>query len=171
MAILAHDEILKQIEQGIIKIEPFDPKRVGPASIDCTLGTTFRRFKNLHEAIDLTSDEFDADKFSEEIAVTDGITLQSGQAILGVTQEKITLPPTICGWIQGRSRFARLGLMVHIASSFIQPGVSNHQVLELFNAGPMAITIHPTVAVCQIIFEETVGSGVYSGKFQGQMKP
>lgn len=152
-------------------IDPFDPKRVGPASIDCRLGRTFRKFKNLHETVELDSDQFDIERFSEEITVTESITLQSGETILGVTEEKITLPPTICGWIQGRSRFARLGLMVHISSSFIQPGVSNHQVLELFNAGPMAIAIHPGVAICQIIFEETVGGGIYSGKFQGQTKP
>jgi len=171
MAILTHDAIVERIEKGIITIDPFDPKRVGPASVDCTLGSTFRVFKNLHQTVELASDVFDAEPFSEEVIVEDAITLQSGQAILGVTKEKITLPSNLCGWIQGRSRFARLGLMVHISSSFMQPGVSNHQVLELFNAGPMAIAIHPGIAICQIIFEETLGNSAYTGMFQGQEKP
>jgi len=171
MAVLTHDVILDYIDRKIISIDPFDPKRVGPASIDLTLDNQFRVFKNLHETLDLHSETFDPDVFSEVKTVEKSILLQPGQTILGVTVEKVTLPPTLCGWIQGRSRFARIGLMVHISSSFIQPGVENKQVLELFNAGPMPINIFPGVSVCQILFEETVGNASYHGQYQHQDKP
>jgi deoxycytidine triphosphate deaminase len=36
--ILAKPEILNQIRNGRIKIEPYDENAVGPASIDLTLG-------------------------------------------------------------------------------------------------------------------------------------
>lgn len=171
MAILTHDEIIKRIDEGTIVIDPLDTKKIGPASIDLTLDKTFRIFKSLHTPIELSSDTFDVDSVSEIITVDKSITLQSGQAILGITIEKVTLPPNICGWIQGRSRFARIGLMVHISSSFIQPGISNKQVLELFNAGPISITIHPGISICQVIFEETIGNASYTGKFQEQKSP
>lgn len=53
---------------------------------------------------------------------------------LGITQEKICLSPEYCGLLEGRSRFARLGLFVHITAGFMQPGIENRQVLEIFNA-------------------------------------
>lgn len=171
MAVLTRNQIFKRIDNGEIIIEPFDKKRVGPASIDLTLDTTFRVFKNVHELVHLSSDAIDVDAVSELTQVHDFFTLLPGHTVLGITVEKITLPPTICGWIQGRSRFARIGLMVHITASFIQPGVSNKQVLEMSNAGPMPLALHPGVAICQLIFEEVKGEGRYSGKFVDQTLP
>lgn len=39
MAILSGNEIRKQIELGVITIDPFNPKRVNQTSVDLTLGT------------------------------------------------------------------------------------------------------------------------------------
>jgi len=171
MAILTHNDILQKIKAGIIKIEPFNSKNLGPASIDLTLDNKFRVFKNVNEIVHLKTDEFNFDETSETITIKDYINLMPGQTILGITKEKLTLPDTICGWIQGRSRFARIGLMVHITASFIQPGVSNKQVLEMNNAGPISIAIYPGIAICQIILEETTGQGKYQGKFKNQNFP
>jgi dCTP deaminase len=171
MAILTHDELIKKIDEGTIKIDPFDPKRVGPASIDFTLGTRFRIFKELKETIELKSDAFDPDEFSDLVTLNERLVIHPHETVLGITVEKLTLPGSICGWIQGRSRFARVGLMVHITSSFIQPGISNHQVLEIYNAGPIPIAIYPGIAVCQIVFEETAGNARYTGKYRNQTSP
>lgn len=171
MAVLTRNQIFKRIDNGEIIIEPFDTKRVGPASVDLTLDTTFRVFKNVHELVHLTGDDVDVDAVSELTQVHDFFTLLPGQTVLGIAVEKITLPPTICGWIQGRSRFARIGLMVHITASFIQPGVSNKQVLEMSNAGPMPLALHPGVAICQLILEEVKGEDRYAGKFVNQSLP
>ena len=35
---------------------------------------------------------------------------------------------------EGRSRFARIGLFVHITAGFMNPGINNRQVLEIYNA-------------------------------------
>lgn len=61
--------------------------------------------------------------------------------------------------------------MVHMTASFMQPGVSNRQVLELNNVGPVPLAIYPGTAVCQFIFEECVGRARYQGRFQNQTKP
>ena len=87
---------------------------------------------------------------------------------MGMTLEKITLPDNICGRLEGRSRFARLGLLVHITASFMQPGISNHQVLEMYNASPFPLAIHPGTKICQFVFEYTVGEGHYRGRFARQ---
>lgn len=171
MAVLTRPEILRRIDDGTIGIEPFDAGKVGPASIDLHLDRQFRVFRPVQEIFHVT-DDADHQAVTDLIEVDDYFLLLPGQAIHGITQERITLPPNICGWIQGRSRFARVGLMVHVTASFMQPGISNSkQVLEMNNAGPMPLAIHPGIAICQIILEECLGSASYTGRFQEQQVP
>ena len=85
-----------------------------------------------------------------------------------IIEETISLPEDICGWIQGRSRFARLGLMVHITASLIQPGSKGRQVLEIFNAGNVALRLYPGTKICQVIFERCEGKASYRGGFLEQ---
>ena len=59
--------------------------------------------------------------------------LAPGETILGITRERVRLPPDVAGWLEVRSRFARLGLMIHVTSGFMAPGVDNRQVLEMSN--------------------------------------
>jgi dCTP deaminase len=55
--------------------------------------------------------------------------------VLGLTKEKITLADNISDRFEGRSRFARFGLAVHVTAGFMHPGISNHLVLEIVNSG------------------------------------
>jgi dCTP deaminase len=101
----------------------------------------------------------------------DTITIHPQETILGVTREKVTLPGDICGWIEGRSRFARLGLLIHISAGLIQPGVSNHQVLEITNLGPNMLELHAGERICQLAFQRCEGKAMYEGKFKMQQTP
>ncbi len=171
MGVLTRPELLKRIEAGEIRIEPFDPACVGPASIDLHLGSQFRVFRPIQDIFHV-NDASDHRAVTDIIEVEDYFLLLPGHAIHGVTVEQITLPDNICGWIQGRSRFARIGLMVHVTANFMQPGIENaKQVLEMNNAGPMPLAVHPGTAICQIILEECVGHAHYSGRFQSQQLP
>lgn len=53
--------------------------------------------------------------------------------------------------IADSSRFARLGLSVHITASFINPGVDNRTVLEIFNASQLTVALYPGTKICQMI--------------------
>lgn len=171
MCILTRPELLRLIEAGEIVIEPFDPALVGPASIDLRLGREFRVFQPAREIFHVT-DEADHRSVTELVQVDDSFLLLPGQAVLGITEERVTLPDYVCGWIQGRSRFARVGLMVHVTANFMQPGiVRTRQVLEMNNAGPIPLAIHPGTAICQIILETCIGRAQYVGRFQGQSHP
>jgi len=169
MSILAKPEILKQIKNGNIKIEPLSPNNIGPASIDLTLGNYFRIFKANQKICDVT-DEADYQKVTKLIKA-DSIVIKPQETILGITKEKLTLAPNICGWLEGRSRFARLGLMVHISCSFMQPGIGNQQVLEISNMGHMPLRLRVGVKICQFIFQTTIGKARYQGKFSHQTTP
>lgn len=171
MAVLTRPEILRRIDDGTIVIDPFDPAQVGPASIDLHLDRQFRVFRRIQEIFHVT-DESDHRLVTDLLEVEDYFLLLPGQAIHGITQERITLPDNVCGWIQGRSRFARVGLMVHVTANFMQPGIANaKQVLEMNNAGPIPLAIHPGTAICQIILEDCTGGASYGGRFQSQQVP
>ncbi len=169
MSILTRDHIVAEIRQGNISIEPFDESMIGPGSIDLHLGEEFRIFKKVHEIVDI-NEHADYEAITERVTAPGGIVLMPGETILGVTKERIRLAPSLCGWLEGRSRFARFGLLVHISAGFMQPGIDNHQVLEMTNFSPMPLRIHPGTAICQFIFQRTIGEAVYQGRFKAQQK-
>lgn len=169
MTVLTHDEILKEIKKGNIRIEPFDEAKVGPGSIDLHLGDEFRLFKKVHKVVHVT-DKVDPRQFTEVVKVKDYLLLMPGEAAMGITKEKITLAPNLCGWFEGRSRFARLGLLVHISASFLQPGISNRQVLEMSNMSHMPLAIYPGTALCQLVIERAEGNAVYKGRYRNQKR-
>ncbi len=172
MVVLTKDVILSKIRKNRIKIEPFNEANIGPASMDLTLGNEFRVFKS-HIKEHFVTDEAAAERITKEVIIPDHetISIKPGELILGITREKITLPNNICGWLQGRSRFARLGLMVHITASLMQPGISNRQVLELYNASKVTLRIPPGIKICQFVFEECKGNAKYSGRYKEQIIP
>jgi dCTP deaminase len=172
MAILTRNHILKLIESGKLEIDPYLDTLVGPASIDLRLGNDFRVFKNARTTYDVTEGN-GIDEITELVHVPDDekLMLMPGRSCLGVTLERIKLPSNVCGWLQGRSRFARLGLVIHATASFIQPGVNNKQVLEITNTGHIPLNLIPKVALCQIILEECLGDEIYSGKYSNQIRP
>jgi len=163
--ILTKQEILKQIKRGKIKIEPFEESQVGPVSIDLTLDNELRIFNKKSSLID---ENADYKSISKVINISKGYALKPGELVLGITKEKITLPENICGWLNSRSRFARIGLMSHITAPFIAPGVSNHQILEIFNASKNKIKLIPGTKICQLVLQECKGNAKYIGKFKGQ---
>jgi dCTP deaminase len=167
MSILTHDEILKEISAGNIKIDPFQQECVGPASVDLHLGNEFRVFRKVHDIVRVTPDA-NYEEITEKVLVDEHLLLMPQETVLGITVEKISLASHLCGWLEGRSRFSRLGLLVHISASFMQPGIENKQVLEISNFSPTPMALHPGTPVCQFIFQYTIGSAKYQGKFRNQ---
>ncbi len=168
--ILTRDEILAEIKAGNIEITPFNEKSVGPASIDLHLSRAFRLFDGPRKVIRVEDHSVDYRKVTKGVLLEEGETLllMPGETMLGMPQEKIKLSGNICGWLEGRSTFARIGLLIHISASFMQPGIANHQVLEMSNFGPVPLEIVPNILVCQFIFQRTTGNATYQGKFQNQ---
>src|SRR5579875_948477 len=167
MGVLTHDAIMREMEAGTIKVDPFTSDQVGPASIDLRLDHTFWLFENRH-TIHEVSEESDFELLTRKIVSPEGVLLQTGETILGLTVERVTLAPHLCGWLEGRSRFARLGLAVHVTAGFMQPGIDNRQVLEMTNLGPTPLKLRPGVRVCQLVVERCEGEAVYRGRFAAQ---
>jgi len=172
MAILIGDELKNALKSGLIKVEPLEDGQIGPGSVDLTLGNDFRIFKQQGEAYHI-KDNSDFHDITDLVNIKNGdyMVIKPGEMILGITKEKITLPENISGRLEGRSRFARFGLAVHVTASFMQPGISNQQVLEIVNLGHAPLALYPGTKICQFVFERCEGTAKYVGKFSEQDKP
>ena len=167
MAVLTRDAILAEIEAGNLVIDPFEPDQLGAASIDLTLGEEIRVIEGGAQPIDVLADS-DYRNHTAVQRLDDPYVLEPGCTIHGITRERIHLPSNLCGFLEGRSRFARLGLMIHVTSAFVQPGVDNRQVLEMSNVSGHPLRIHPGVRLCQIVLMRTEGRAAYRGRFAEQ---
>jgi dCTP deaminase len=167
MTVLTRDAILREIDEGRIKLDPFERSQVGVASIDLTLGSDIREILNDPSAIRV-EDDTDYRDHTRVSDLSKPFRLEPGVTIHGITTEHLTLPDNLCGFLEGRSRFARLGLMIHVTSAFVQPGVSNRQVLEMSNVSSRALEIVAGVRICQLVLMRTEGRAVYRGRFQDQ---
>ena len=165
--ILTRDVILREMADGRIAVEPFAVDQVGPASIDLHLGNEIRVMKGGPPVIALV-EEADYREVTRVLALEEPYLLQPGETIHGITRERIRLPGDIGGWLEGRSRFARLGLMIHVTSGFVAPGVNNRQVLEMSNVAGRPLAIHPGVRICQLVLQRCEGSATYSVRFAQQ---
>jgi dCTP deaminase len=171
MCVLTRDCLLSEIESGRLRLDPFDPDQVGPASIDLHLGTEIREPVASDDGPLEIDDHGDATPETRLVQMDPRYVLHPGRTVHGVTTERVTLPPYLCAWIEGRSRIARLGLAVHVTSGFVQPGVCNHQVLEMTNLSDRPLVLRPGIRICQIVVERTEGEAVYRGRFSTQTAP
>ncbi len=74
--------------------------------------------------------------------------------------------------VEGRSSFARCGLLVHFTAPTIHAGFNGRITLELINLGSIPILLYPEAYICQLIIEQVVGTPLKNdSQFQGQTKP
>ncbi|MDD5337425.1 MAG: dCTP deaminase [Candidatus ainarchaeum sp.] len=151
--ILSNKDIKERMRKGEIKIRPFREEQLGSATVDLTLSDEWEFFKKK-----LIGTRVDLEKVPFQEAVekvrADYAMLAPGEIVLAKTLEKITLPAHIMGKLEGRSRYARMGLSIHITSAIVQPGSSNHQVLEILNSAPFTVILHKGMRLSQIVFYE-----------------
>ncbi len=150
--ILSDRDIKRMLKEGRIKITPLDENQIGPASVDLTLSDEWYFFKDEYsrKIVDLRDTGF-AEAFDLKKGKT--ITLKPGELCLGKTVERIRLSDDIMGLLEGRSRYARMGIIIHTTSALVQPGSDNRQVLEIVNLSPFPITLHAGMRISQVVFE------------------
>ncbi|MBK9249117.1 MAG: dCTP deaminase [Ignavibacteria bacterium] len=174
-------EIKSLIYQDELKIIPLmyldhevDGKvhnQIGTTSIDIRLGTSFQVFyPDQYGMIDFTQENnthnFNTSSKRINLDFIEGITITPGQFILGHSMEYIKLPDYICGNLEGRSSFARLGIEIHMTAGYIDPGFEGVLTFEIYNAGPTTVKLYPGMRIGQIRFEKNNKPNVpYSSKY------
>jgi dCTP deaminase len=161
--ILTGSEILKNVENGKITIDPFNTSQVNPNSYNFTLGTKLMIYNNY---------VLDAKKNNEarEIIIPEeGITLANGTVYLGHTQEVIG-SDNFVPIIRGRSSIGRLGLFINITADLIDLGSINQLTLQLNAVQP--VTIYPGMQIGQVTFWTPLGEiKKYEGRYKRSAGP
>jgi dCTP deaminase len=151
-AVLSDGTIIRLVEEGRIRIDPWAPRLVQPASVDLRLGDSFRVFHNHRaSAIDL---RHPPDNLTEEVIVPEGesFVIHPGEFCLGRTLEWVELPDDVVARIEGKSSLGRLGLIVHATAGFCDPGWKGTLTLELNNLTRVPIILHPGLEIAQLSF-------------------
>ncbi len=151
--ILSDRDIRRLLKDGTIKITPLKQGQIGGAGVDLSLSGEWSFFKKslMGKQVDLGKVPFQK---AIETVKADYAILNPGEIVLATTAERISLPASILGKLEGRSRYARMGLSVHITSAIVQPGSENRQVLEILNSAPFTIVLKKGMRVSQIVFHE-----------------
>jgi dCTP deaminase len=174
-SVLSDGTILRLVNDGHIRIDPWDPGLVQPASVDLRLGDSFRVFHNHRaSAIDLRNPP---ENLTEEVVVggDEGFVIHPGEFCLGRTLEWVELPADIVARIEGKSSLGRLGLIVHATAGFCDPGWKGTLTLELNNLTRIPIRLYPGLPIAQLSFmtldrpaQRPYGSAGLGSHYQGQ---
>jgi dCTP deaminase len=175
ISVLSDGTILELVEKGRIRIDPWDPDMVQPASVDLRLGDSFRVFHNHRaSAIDLRRPP---SNLTEEVVVPpdEPFVIHPGEFCLGRTLEWVELPDDIVARIEGKSSLGRLGLIVHATAGFCDPGWKGTLTLELNNLTRVPIRCYPNLPIAQLSFmaldrpaRRPYGSAGLGSHYQGQ---
>ncbi|MDY3049210.1 MAG: dCTP deaminase [Rothia sp. (in: high G+C Gram-positive bacteria)] len=176
--LFSDQDIYQEIETGRIKVEPYDPAMIQPASLDVRIDRFFRLFDNhRYPHIDPSQPQEDLTRLVE-VDPDEPFILHPGEFVLGSTYETISLPDNIAARLEGKSSLGRLGLLTHSTAGFIDPGFSGHITLELSNMATLPIMLWPGSKVGQLCFfrltsptQHPYGSGPYGNRYQGQRGP
>jgi len=145
---LSKPDILKSIREGGLEIHPqIDEADINQVSVDLRLGQKFTTFKPPAHMAAIQMDEalWDASEMWDTREETDRYLLEPHSFILAHTLESVTIPGDLVGLVHGRSRYARIGLSIHVTAPKIDPGFSNTITLEMFNHGDIPIVLRPKV--------------------------
>ncbi|MFL5894406.1 MAG: dCTP deaminase, partial [Thermoleophilaceae bacterium] len=141
-SVLSDATIRELIDSGRLKIEPWDPAMVQPASVDLRLGDSFRVFHNFRtSAIDLRDPPKD---LTEEVTVgaDEPFVIHPGEFCLGRTAEWVELADDLLARVEGKSSIGRLGLIVHATAGFVDPGWKGTLTLEFANLTRVPIKLY-----------------------------
>ena len=176
--ILSNVEIQTALDDGRLIIDP-EPSPRSEASdpsecpyqasaVDLTLGSIISIYKGDTSpmVIDLTKGRFQGlEAVMEPRTLTEDqpLVLAPGRFILGQTHETVELPlfedpdRSLEARVEGKSSYARCGLLVHFTAPTIHAGFEGTITLEIMNLGPYSISLRGQMPICQLIIEEVRG--------------
>jgi len=191
--ILSNEGIRQAIKNGQLEIDPEPVKdQYTTSAVDLFLGSIFQqwdktKFKvpGVHVELNLADQEFQktAQAFlikpkteNDGSIILPPYDLSSCWPLLAMTRERAHLKhgSLLAARVEGRSSFARLGLIVHLTAPTIHSGFNGPITLEMINHGPFYLKLIPDrTRICQLIIErlETQPAGDISTGFQGQIEP
>jgi len=101
--LLSDRDIKAEVESGRVKLDPYTPGLIQPASIDVRLDRYFRVFENhRYPHIDPAQEQPDLTRLVEPTGV-EPFVLHPGEFVLASTYEVVSLPDDIAGRLEGKA--------------------------------------------------------------------
>lgn len=175
--------------QSRLVITPLLDRRsqIQGSSVDLRLGTDFLvstrskvaeldpADKKYHQKLKESFVEF-------QVPVGGAFVLHPRQFMLGSTLEYLRFPPDLMGYVEGRSSWGRLGLIIATAT-VVSPGFAGVLTFEIANVGEVPVRLRAGARIAQIVIhdvrrteaEKQSGEGGYvalgSSKFRMPVGP
>ena len=194
--LLSNTAIFAALDDGRLVIEPEPtPREPGQAkkspydstAINLTLGNVLNIPKS---SLSIVYD-ISAGNVSDTLATTyekktlrddEPFILSPNTLILGNTRELIRLPkqrkaewgdkPLLAARVEGKSSFARIGVLVHFTAPTIHSGFEGRITLEIICLGKTQVVLKPGMQICQLLIEAVEGDPEgYISTFQNQIDP
>ena len=163
--ILSDIELKFYIKSGRLVVKPFTNEIVRENGLDLRVGTKFMRLKRVDKVFD-TRELSSYSDFFEEVE-GNSIVINPYEKVLILTLEYLELPSDIVGFVNLRSSFARLGLVV--PPTIIDAGFKGNVVIEVVGSS-FPVKLYTGQRFIHVVFAKT-GVPVlkpYSGYYQGQ---
>jgi dCTP deaminase len=190
--ILSNVEIHRAIDEGRLVLDPEPrPRKPGPdaaycpyktSAVDLQLGDEVSYLKDsLPLDINLArggfASLFGPNSIRQKLTTEQPFVLRPGRLILGRTLQRVELPlcrdgKCLAARVEGKSSYARCGLLVHFTAPTIHAGFEGTITLELYNMGTLGISLYPGTPICQLIVETVKGVPFRNdSQFQSQQAP
>lgn len=148
---LSDKDIENAVRTGEITIDPFDKKRLQPASYDITLGNVFVVQKTHSvEMIDPAKLLYPESE-TLEIGTSETFVLQPGASVTAQTKEYCGSDKHLIK-VNGKSGLSRAGLLIHNSAGIVNPGHFLNIVLEITNVNRVPIVLRPGMEIAQLTF-------------------
>ena len=168
--IFTQDKLSKFVETGLIKRKTGLPPVIDIASISLHLGKLFIRYKKTDVPIELPT------PIETETVPIEGdgsVLFPPGCCILASTDEILSMPFNLMGFVQTKGTIARGFVTVHLCDGQIDPGYEGAITLELVNLSDITYLLRPGVPIAQLFIHslnEAVEKG-YEGRYQHALEP
>jgi len=187
--LLSNTKIREAIEDGRLVIDPLDRCEFDATAVNLTLSPTIQvPYAKYPTAIRFG--QGDIRKMLEESSKIHTITpdqpfeLKPNTFVLGMTEQLVWFKgpdarteawqnrPVLAGRVEGKSSYARMGMLVHFTAPTIHNTFRGRITLEMMNFGVYPIMLTLDRPICQLLVEEVLGDPTdYISTFQGQERP
>ncbi len=164
--ILSDFDLLAYIKSKRLVIKPFDSAIVRENGVDLRIGNQIARLVPTGDVLDTADPNVDLSKFYR-IESGESFIIHPHEKVLLTTLEYVELPADIMAFVELRSSFARLGLMM--PPTIIDAGFKGNITLEI-QGSSFPVKVYAGQRFAHVIFAKTLNpvEKPYRGRYQGQ---
>ncbi len=162
--ILSDRDIRKYIKEGLLGIDPIFPDTIRENGVDLRIGGAIARLRNAGRPFDPHVDDA-----SDFVVIEEGkkFIIYPNEHVLLHTLEYIKMPEDLMAFVNLRSSYARIGLI--IPPTIVDANFEGELTIELIG-GNFPVVLHKGDRFLHLIFAKLSSKPEkpYSGKYQGQ---